>query len=179
MSFTAIYVLFAILIEYGRGQAVAKQLLNKLHALMLDLCVAAMSVIILINVYIANEAYLNMHMAYENTYSLANSVVTQLQSTPGYTADSKVALVGTYQKPPYYGQFFSNITGLMGVQGMTPGGGAGRFFFAYYTGQPLNWATQEELEQLLEAEEVSQMPSYPSNGYISQVDGIFVIKLSE
>ena len=179
MSFTAIYILFAILIEYGQIQVLARQVLNKVHALMMDVCVAAMAVIILINVYTANEAYLNMHLAYENTYSLASSVLTQLQSTPGYTSDSKVVLVGTYQRPSYYTQYFSNITGLMGVQGITPGGGAIRSFFSYYMGMPLNWATQDELNMLLETEEVSQMPCYPNHGYISQVEDIFVIKFSQ
>jgi hypothetical protein len=179
MSFATIYILFAILIEYGQIQVMARQILNKAHTLMMDVCVAAMALIIMINVYTANEAYLNMHLAYENTYSLAGSVLTQLQSTPGYTSDSKVVLVGTYQRPPYYTQYFSNITGLMGVQGITPGGGAIRSFFAYYMGMPLNWATQEEYNMLLETEEVSQMPCYPDHGYISQVEDIFVIKFSQ
>lgn len=177
MSFVSVYILVAILIEYGQHQALAKKIFNKVHGLLLDAVIAGLAVIIMINIYTANEASLNMQLSYENTSFFANSVLTQLQSTPGYTTDSKVVLVGTYRRPPYYGQF-SNLSGLMGVQGIAPGGGAIRSFFSYYAGVPLNWATQAEYDLLIQTDQVAQMPSYPNAGYVSQVEDIFVIKLS-
>lgn len=177
-SFIAIYILLAIFVEYGQYRSIKTACMNWVHMLCLDCIVLSMAVILLCNVYTANAAALKMQLTYENTYAFSVSVATQLQSEPGYTTDSKVAILGTYDTPDFLKTHFSNVGNLMGTHGISPTTYSIGDFFAYYIGRELNWASQKECEALMQTAEFAQMQSYPNYGCVKQIGDVFVIKIS-
>lgn len=179
LSFTAIYLLVAILIEHGQCRCIKLPRIKQAHTLCQDCVVLAMAVILLCNIYTANTAAIKMQLTYENTYAFSVSAATQLQSMPGYTSDSKVAIMGTYEKPEFYQTHFSNITSLMGTSGISPTVYSIKEFFTYYVGLDLQWASEEECEALVQTAEFAQMQSYPDHGCIQQIGDVFVIKFSQ
>lgn len=178
-SYVILYVLIIVGIERGQHTNIKYSFLTKFHTLLLDCSVVGIAFILINNIYIANEAYLKMHLAYENMYSFTTSIVTHLQSTPGYTSDSKVALIGDYPEQDYYDFYFDNLYGLAGVGGVNPNNYSYPEFFNYYTGVSINWATQEECNAITLGDEFSLIPSYPDYGFVTVIDDIFVIKLPE
>lgn len=178
-AFIAIYILLAFLIDRGQYRNIKIPRIRLAHALGLDCLVLCMAVILLCNVFVANSAALKMQLAYENTYAFSSSVATQLQSTPGYTADSKIAIIGTYDAPDFYSTHFSDTGNLMGTHGISPTVYSINRFFAYYMGLDLNWASTEECEAIRQTTAFAQMQSYPDSGYIKQIGDVFVIKISE
>ena len=138
-----------------------------------------MSIIILSNVYTANKAYLNMYLSYENTYSVTSSIIAQLQNTPGYTVESKVALVGEWPEPAFYDIYFADLYDLMGVGGISVNTYSIEYFFEYYHGFAINLVAEEEKEAISNNPEFTELSPYPNYGYIKRIDDIFVVKLSE
>ncbi|MBO7252096.1 MAG: glucosyltransferase domain-containing protein [Oscillospiraceae bacterium] len=177
-SYIALYIFFAMLIEYGLSHCFFHNVLNRIHRLGLDISATALAIIIICNVYLANEAYLGMQLAYENTYAFSTNVVTQLQMNPDYHPDSKVTLVGEFPQPEFY-QYFAEAQKIAGTAGLYPDTYSIQWFYTYYVGYPLNLVSSEycitpENQQLYE-----QMPAYPNHGYIAKIDDVFVIKLSD
>ena len=176
-SYSIIYILISVIIEQGQ-RITLKQILGKLHSLSLDMTVIGLGIILTWNIFCANQAYLKMHLAYENLHSFTTSIVTHLQSTPGYTADSKVALVGNYPEQDFYFDNFSNLWELTGTASIDPNTYSIGRFFSLYTGVRVNLVSNELCQSVMSNEAFSAMPAYPDYGYIAVIDDIFVIKLS-
>ena len=176
-SASSVYVLLIVVIEQGQHIPFNK-ILNKLHVLALDFAVTGLLAVMFINIYAANEAYLNMSMKYENAHSFATSVVTHLQNTPGYTKESEVALIGDYSEHELYTNFYSNLIDLTGVNGVNPDDYSFTRFFDMYTGTAVNWASETKCAEIAQSEVFASLPSYPEYGYVSKIGDTFVIKLS-
>ena len=177
-SFFVLYVLVIIVLEHGQCQLLKNTIMNHCRALFMDIAVLGMTIIMVSNIYTANQAYLKMHIAYENMYSFANSVVTQLQGLPGYTLDSKVAITGKFVKKDYIETEFEDIKGLIGVGGINPNNYSYPDFFKYYIGMDINWATPEECAAIEASEAYKALPAYPEAGYITTMDDMFIINMS-
>ena len=68
---------------------------------------------------------------------------------------------------------------MMGIEGISPGSYSLCYMFEYYNGVSINFATDSEIENIINSPEYSQMASYPNYGCIRNINGVFVIKLSE
>lgn len=174
-SYIALYVLFAGVAEYDIG-CISR---SKLIRLGTEAVVVLMAAILAGNIYIANKAYLSMHMAYENTYFYTTAILTRLQDTPGYSTDSTVAIIGQYQEPYYHTVFFSDLNELIGVRKLAPDAYSIGGFYEYYNGIPLKLATDAEKEAIAATDAFRNMACYPNDGYLQTIDGIIVIKLSD
>ena len=176
--YVTLYVLFAFLVEFGQLRTFARDLGNKLHRAVLNLCVLALAWILAGNVFLANEASLAMHLSYENTYAFAVTSLAQLNTMEAYTPESQVVILGSYPSMPYTSRFRNSMK-LMGVGGLSPDMYSMEYFFDYYVGAPVNVISAEEYLKTADPDALSQIPSYPARGCIAQVGDTFVIKLSD
>ena len=172
------YVLIAVVIEQGQ-HTMFRKLIGKVHALSLDAAVIGLTIILSCNIFCANQAYLQMHLAYENMYSFASTVVSGLQNTPGYTAESPVALVGDYPEQDFYASNFDSFHELTGITPIDPNTYSIEHFFTLYTGVSLNLVPVDECRAIRLSEGFASLPAYPDYGCITEIDGVFVVKMSD
>ncbi len=66
-----------------------------------DAAIAAMAVIIIGNVFFANEIYLKMYLEYENAYAFYNTLMAQAMDTPGYSIYTVIDIVGNEHRGEY------------------------------------------------------------------------------
>lgn len=177
-SFFSIYILFFVLIEDALLNIKKKNLLSTLRFLCMDLIILCLSLVILFNVYSANEFYLNLHLRYENFYAFSTSVFSQLQSQPGYTQDTPVAIIGHYTVPDFYKKHFVRSNRIKGSVNATPSCYSKYEMFHYYIGHELTLVDEEDEQMISQTPEFAAMPSYPANGYMKMIGDTMVIKLS-
>ena len=134
--------------------------------------------IIAVNVYISNQAYLNLHLRYENAHAFYSALIADLNSNPDFQEGAKLALVGTYVSPKFYEEQFADTDRITGVHGFLPDGYARAQFMRYYIGLDVPFASDEETAALQELAKVQAMPRYPYYGSIQTIDGMLVVKLS-
>lgn len=178
LSYTSIYILFCIVIECGNVRISSNRYLQALKTLAYESIILGMFAITFTNVYIANEAYLNMYLSYENTYSITSTIITQVQNIPDYSTESKIAIIGSHSKPNYYTTYFSRLDPLMGATGISPTTYSIEYFWEYYNGFPIKCASDEEALRITQSTEFQSMPSYPNYGYVKKINDIIVVKFS-
>lgn len=141
--------------------------------------VLALAVILACNIYLANQVSLNLYLRYENAYAFYTGLVAQLQQTPGFDENTRIAVMGDYQSPKFYSDNFSFTSELTGTTGFLPSSYSKYRFLEYYLGitVPVSW--DEELAFLREEEEFIQMPVYPNAGCCKMIGDYFVVKLSD
>ncbi len=138
----------------------------------------AMAAIVAVNVYVANLVYLNLHLRYENAYAFYTALMADMKQQPGFDADTKLALVGSYRIPEFYFEAFPRIDAITGTTGFLPDNYSRDAFLEYYLGLKLPMAAPEETESAAALEEVRQMPCYPYYGSTKLIGDLFVVKLS-
>lgn len=144
----------------------------------LDAVACAMAVIVLLNTYLANEAYLNLYLRYENAYAFYTTLLADIRMTPGFDEDTKLALAGYWQEPDFYSEKFEVLDQLTGVDGFTANSYSGERFLEYYLGAKIPFATDEEIAAIQNTPEYEAMAVYPYYGSIAVIDDILVVKLS-
>ena len=177
-AFTSVYLLTAILLETCQNIFLGKSLWNRLRKRGYEALLWAMALIIAGNIYFANKGYLNLHLQYESTQSFASTVIAALQNTPGFEKDSKVAILGTYKKPQSMYDAFGYLEGIHGLEGIAPYTYSIAKLFEYYNGIQLNFASGEDLSGVYSSEAFANMPPFPGNGSVQQINGVFVVRLS-
>lgn len=173
-GFVSLYILAAVLAE----DALAAEPLGLCRNAFLNLLTLALSLILVSNIYLANEAYLHMYLRYENTYAFYATLVTDLRNTPEFTEDSKIAVIGNWEKPEFYEEEFGFLHKLTGVHGIAPDSYSKNRFLEYYIGVELNFPTEAELTTLQNTPEFEAMAAYPYHGSIQMIGDTLVVKLS-
>lgn len=151
---------------------------NGVASLSLNVLTIAMALAILANTYIANAAYVNLHLRYENAYAFYTSLSAQIKSMPEFTEDTKLAILGVYQEPDFYAEHFPFLEGLAGVKGFLPDSYSWEKFLEYYLGFPIPTPTEEELDAIRHSPEYEEMPNYPYYGSLRLIGDTIVVKLS-
>ena len=144
-----------------------------------------LSIFCLFSVRMDNAVYAKADFAQTRTRSYFTTMVTQIKSTPGYTASTPVAYVGDISD--FNDPTFQGLSGF-GSLSMTPlpydGTPFGVICAAYDWQEFLNlWcgfdAPQADTEAFSTLPEVQAMPGYPDNGSIQMIDGVIVVKLQK
>lgn len=173
-GFVTVYLLAVILAD--------KFLSNRESAgfsrVILNILTAAMAVIIVVNTYIANQAYLHLYLRYENASAFYTSLIADIKMTPEFTEDTKLAIIGEYQQPDYYPQQFEQIHTITGIYGFVPDSYSKMYFLEYYTGFPMPFASEEEIAQITATPEFEAMAVYPYYGSLQKIGNTLVVKLS-
>ena len=132
---------------------------------------------------LANENYLQMHIAYENAYSFYESLISRITQTEGFDAETKIVIVGNY-----YSKELNNMeefSELLPTNTFTSSfevinAYSKLNFIKYYIGFEGDFIDENEARNVLKNnEEFINMPKYPYYGSIKKIEDLLVVKLSE
>lgn len=172
-SFVSVYLFFLLLVQCSldkpsfRAETFFRNVLPVLA-----------SIIVIVNIYIANQAYLNLHLRYENAYSFYTSLISDLRSDPGFTPDTKLAVIGRYQDPEHFIENFEHTDRITGVHGFIPDSYSADQFIRYYIGLDIPFASSQEIAEIQQSDAFQKMPSYPYYGSTCRIGDILVVRLS-
>lgn len=175
-GFAMNYVIVAVIWE-AASQTTGDN--SRMKLLQEDAAVLALTVIILSNVFVANKAYLKLHLDYENTYSFFTSLIGDIKTTEGFDEESKIAIIGEADKMI---SRFEELESL-DIVGIT------RYeidinnirekFIQRYCGFDAPFVTEEEKEWIKSQKEFVQMSEYPYYGSIAEIGDFIVVKLGD
>ena len=146
-----------------------------------DLVYCALTLIVGINVCFANRCYLKLFLEYENAYSLATTLVTQIRSLPGYDPDDQVVIYPSAGNiltfAPEFGTEEEAEHDLMGIQVQLLTGYTEEDFFRRFIGAELNIVSNKQAQREITDRDFARMPSYPADGSVKRVDdGLIFVK---
>jgi hypothetical protein len=176
------YVLVAVMIEAvppvhaAKAAQTEKGKAIKWRVTAGDLAAAAMAVILLVNIWLANKVYLKLYLNYENAYAFYTSVVTEVKMTPGFDSGSKIALVGNASQALYPYWEFDDLQDLIGAQ-FSVNANNRESFIRYYIGFNVPFADSGEVEALRQTQEFAQMSVYPYYGSVQKIGEYIVVRL--
>ncbi len=166
-SFTALYILIFLGMDQLPGTGSAGKLAK-------DLVHISAAGILLINICFANRCYLKLHLEYENAYSLATTLVTQIRSVPGYDETDRIVLYPSAGEALHFDSAFGSEEAqehdLMGIQFQLLTGYTEADFIYRYIGAEMNIVDRETAEHLISDRDFERMPVYPADGSIHRVD---------
>ena len=149
-----------------------------LKRILVDAVTVCLVIVILINTYIANAAYLNLHLRYENAYSFYTSLAADIKMMPQFGEDTSIAILGTWQEPDFYEEKFPFLIQLTGTKGFLPDSYSRARFLEYYIGLPIPCASEDEIAAIEASDAYQAMPVYPYYGSMEFFGDILVVKLS-
>lgn len=125
-----------------------------------------------------------MHQGSIAVKTISNSVISELEDMELYSADREYAIIGslrrnnlTYLNELYYmSNSYATVAG--GYWSGNLDSWTWRGIFHNMSGINLKMCNDEEYVKLLTNLEVQEMPVYPEKGFIREIEGIVVIKLS-
>ena len=173
-GFVSLYVCMGMLAQVNLdtpGRGFAKELL-------LNSLTVGLALVILGNTYLANEAFLHLHLRYENAYAFYGSLLADIRQRPEFTEDAVLAVIGDYQQPQYYTEHFEHIHTITGIYGFVPDNYSKERFVEYYLGLEIPFASEKEIQAIRETEEFAAMPVYPYYGSVQSFGNVMVVKLS-
>jgi len=176
-SFFTVYLVPLILADSLQPFPLHK-CMTAVHAVSVNLLPVVLALIITVNVYISNEAYLNLHLRYENAFAFYTSLAAQIRQDPAFSPGTRLAVVGTYRSPDFYELHFSDTDRITGVHGFLPDSYSLGSFLTYYIGFSVPLAAQEEVSRIQNTPEFEAMPCYPYYGCMAAFGNVFVVKLS-
>lgn len=177
-GFMSIYVAFAVFANLCLCLIPERKHLELCRQITLNLLLFALSAIIICNTYFANEAYLQLHLQYENTYAFYTSLLSDIRENPEFDEDTKLAVIGDWKYPDYFFRKFDFSYDLFGYLCATPSEYSMDRFLEYYIGFQIPFASYEEVTQIQNSEAYLQMPEYPYYGSIQMFGDTIVVKLS-
>lgn len=169
-SFAVFYVFVLLLADLALDADISLTAVNGITVML--------ALVIIINTYVANQAYLHLHLRYENAYAFYSSLAADIKMQPEFDEDTRLAVVGNYQQPEFYSEQFEHIHKITGVYGFVPDNYSNESFLTYYVGFPVPFAAPEEVEAIRETEEYADMPVYPYYGSMRFFGDVLVVKLS-
>lgn len=168
--YIGILMLADLTLETGTGNIPVRALLN--------LATGILSLVILINTYIANQAFLNLYLRYENAYAFYTTLAADIRMQPEFSEDTVLAVIGTYQQPEFYTEQFADVHSITGVYGFVPDNYSKKRFLEYYLGMSIPFASSAEIAQLSGMPAFKEMPVYPYYGSLRTIGDYLVVKLS-
>lgn len=177
-GFVSTYLLVLLLADEALAHPVKVSFADCVRRLSLDAAAILSAVIIMANIYIANEAYLTLHLRYENTYAFYSSLVADLRMSPDFTEGTRLAVIGEWDKPSFYDDNMKLALTITGISGVKPDCYGRAHFVKYYIGLDIPFATGEEESEIAASAEYAEMPVYPYYGSMRKFGDIMVVKLS-
>lgn len=178
-SFISVYILAAIVADLWLPVVASGKLPELIRRICMDSLAFALTVIIFINIYTANTAFLALHLRYENAYSFYTSLTAQIRQHPEFREGTRIAVIGDWQSPDFYNQHMEFTEYLIGVKGFLPSDYSAPAFLEYYIGFPAEYVSEAEAEAIRQSEAYRNMSVYPYYGSMEQIEDVIVIKLSE
>lgn len=141
----------------------------------------AFCLLIISNSISSNANYFYMQLRYERTYATAQKVIDDITEQDNFeTKNHKVAVIGADFKTsdntwnstlPYIRGSGNDDTVLTSQNHYIK-------FWHYFLGIDVLPASDDETSEIKETDEFQNMPCYPDNGYVKEINGITVAKIS-
>lgn len=177
-GFQSVYIPLIMMASLCMSLVPAKKHADLLRRLALNTLLFALSAIIICNTYFANEAYLQLHLQYENTYAFYTSLLSDIRMNPEFDENTELAVIGHWQYPDYFFRKFEFTYHLFGHLNSSPSEYSMDRFLEYYIGFTIPFASIETTSQIEHSAEFEQMPVYPYYGSIRMFGDTLVVKLS-
>lgn len=177
-GFVSVYLLILVLADGVLSESAAVKWAEFFRRAAINGAVILSVIIIAINIYISNEAYLTLHLRYENAYAFYTSLIADAKQSPDFTEGTRLAVIGTWDDPDFYENNLSFTHTLTGVTGIKPDSYSRERFMQYYLGFPIPFASEEEQLQIAASPEYICMPVYPYYGSMKKIGDVLVVKLS-
>ena len=177
-GFQSVYIPLIMLASLCMSLVPAEKHTDLLRRLALNALLFALTAIIICNTYFANEAYLQLHLQYENTYAFYTSLLSDIRMNPEFDENTELAVIGHWQYPDYFFRKFEFTYQLFGHLSCAPSEYSMDRFLEYYIGFPIPFASFETTLQIENSAEFQQMPEYPYYGSIRMFGDTLVVKLS-
>ncbi len=140
---------------------------------------ALLSVMLVCSWYlITTQNYARMRLSYEGAFGTASVIAAGVLAQPSFSGETPVAMIGGITEERADFRYLDNFTGSFDkdylfnswvVQNM----------ITRYVQVEMRFVSVGEKERLLKTQAFADMPAYPDNGYIGEIDGIIVVKLAE
>lgn len=176
-SFVCVYLLIFTVADLS-WDTVLVNWKEQLRRFALNGAVLLASVILLFNTYVANEAYLNLYLRYENAYGFYSGLAANLTQSTEFTEDTRLAITGNWHSPDFYFNNLEATYSLTGVTGFMPNDYSQSAFLEYYLGISIPFASEAEVQEIIASPEYAEMPCYPYYGSMQKFGDIMVVKLS-
>ena len=167
-SFVCVYVLLAVIFDHICENVRLR-----------DVVCAALTAVVVINIFFANKVYLKLFMDYENAFAYYTVLASDIKKSPDYSEDKRVCIAGTAEDGVQtsdelgLGLFTGPANDLINVYSK-------ELFIKNYIGSDIDMVAFEEYKLRSEIEslpEYKAMPAYPAEGSIAEIDGYLVVKL--
>lgn len=177
-SFIAVYILAVMLCDHLLPQEDTCKYTDWMCRLGANTVAVALSAIIIVNTYVANAAFLNLHLRYENAYAFYSAVIADIKMMPEFTEDTKLAIIGNWDSPDFYHEKIAFAQHITGTAGFYPDSYSNQAFLEYYLGFTIEFASEEEIAAISASTEFANMPVYPYYGSMEMFGDVLVVKLS-
>lgn len=134
----------------------------------------------------ANATYTGVRMKYNQAYSIAVRMVNRIETCENYSTDKQWLIAGivddsnTQQVSDLYfltlGGFANGPIFHGNYWGMTE---TWRKFFQVYLGIQPNFCSVEDYFRICGTEEFQNMPVFPEEGSVKEIDGIMVVRMKQ
>jgi len=177
-GFACLYALTVMVADISLDTVPMCKLHTLLRTVSTEILTVMLALIILCNVFLANEVWLNLQLRYENAYGFYTALLAELRTMPEFTKEMPVALIGHHEDPEFYEKNFPFCETITGVKGFQPDSYSAEEFLQYYLGVSLPFEEQYICDALAQQPEILQMPCWPYYGSVRVIDGTIVVKLS-
>ena len=177
-GFVSFYLLVLLLADSVLASPVRFRFAAFTRRLSLDAVSVLSALIVITNIYIANEAYLDQHLRYENAYAFYTSLIADIKANPDFTEGTKLAVIGKWGAPDFYRDNFDFSNSITGIDMFGPDTYSKEQFVQYYLGISIPFASEEELSATEASPEFAEMPVYPYYGSLRKIGNVIVVKLS-
>ncbi len=130
----------------------------------------------------ANIYYLNLELAYNESYSFMETLYTRIQDTEDYSGDKKVLFYGQYNqhinRNIWELRMVNQMVGTVDVPNIVNSSKLRLAFARIYLGSTFYEVSDTALLGT-DISKLDSMPSYPDDGSIAIINDIVVIKLSD
>ena len=129
---------------------------------------------------LTNSGYLRLKAGYYRAYSTANQVVSLIINYPDYTKEKEVDIIGSYKpdKDSFYSEMGNRFTGVTYGNMFSRQNHYNRII-TDFLGLELNFVNSKKEEEIKATNEFINMPVYPDDGCISEINGVVVVKMAE
>lgn len=175
-TMTVYSIVFVFIAPICLGDSLSLELSgNKALAIRLCLC-AVVGMISLYYSSLANETYLSLEYANQNTIAYYTELATQIKSLDGFSTDLEVAFIGENQDKSIPEIDCDYIIRGTFTTGELLNIYSREYFMTMHSGYGCKFV--DNTEYLSNDIRVKSMPTYPSNGSIAIIDDVIVVKFS-
>lgn len=139
------------------------------------------TLVILLNWFqIANAGYAKLKVSYEGAYTHCVMIVDELISIPEYDPQKPLVVIGanqTLSEEPF--GYMQSFGGVSSGRGFLRDNTDYVYFIRDYLGINLEVAPLSINEEIAQTAEFKEMTNYPSPGFVREINGYLVVKLSD